>query len=74
MGFIIFAFHMLLRKSNLVPNTQKSFDPSKQLARKNLCLADNAILVDIEWSKTLQYKQKVLPLPLVQLKNSPVPG
>ena len=66
---LIFAFHLLLHKSNLVPNTQNSFDPNKQLSRKKLCLTQNAILVEIEWSKTLQCKEKVLPLPLVALKN-----
>ena len=66
---LIFAFNLLLRKSTLVPNTQNSFDPHKQLARKNICLSKNAMLVDIEWSKTLRYKEKVLPLPLVALKN-----
>ena len=66
---LIFAFHLLLLKSNLVPNTQREFDPEKQLSRRNLCLAQNAILVEIEWSKTLQYKEKVLSLPLLALKN-----
>ena len=65
---LIFAFNLLLRKSNLVPDSQKKFDPHKQLVRRNLCLAENAILVNIEWSKTLQYKEKILPLPLVALK------
>ena len=60
---------MLLRKSNLVPDTQKEFNPERQLARKNICLAANAILVNIEWSKTLQYKEKVLPVPLIPIAN-----
>ena len=30
---LIFAFHLLLRKSNLVPNTQREFNPEKQLSR-----------------------------------------
>ena len=49
---LIFGFQMLLHKSNLVPDTQKDFDPDRQLARHSLCLAHNAIIVDIEWSKT----------------------
>ena len=50
---MLYAFHMLLRKSNLVPDMQSKFDPDKQLARKNLCLADNTVLVDIVWSKNM---------------------
>ena len=66
---LIFAFHLLLRKSNLVSVTQKEFDPSKQLVRRNLTHAANAVLVDLEWCKTLQFKEKKLPLPLITLKN-----
>ena len=69
---LIFAFHLLLRKSNLVLDTQGEFDPHKQLARHSLCLAQNAILVEIKWSKTLQFKEKVLTLPLVRLKNTTI--
>ena len=66
---LLYGFHMLLCKSNLVLDTQKEFDPEKQLARKNICLAHNAILVSIEWSKTLQYKEKILPVPLIPIAN-----
>ena len=62
---LIYGFHMLLHKSNLVPDTQKEFHPEKQLARRNVCLAKHAVLVNLEWSKTLQYKEKVLPVPLI---------
>ena len=66
---VLYGFHMLLRKSNLVPDTQKDFDPCKQLARRNICLAERAVLVNIEWSKTLQFKEKVLPVPLIPIAN-----
>ena len=66
---IIFGFHLLLRKSNLVPDTQREFDPEKQIARKDICMAINAVVVEIQWCKTLQFKEKVLTLPLVRLDN-----
>ena len=66
---LLYCFHMLLRKSNLVPDTQSKFDPDKQLSRQRLCLALNTVLVDLVWCKTLQFKEKVLPLPLIQLAN-----
>ena len=65
----LFGFHMLLRKSNLVPDSQPKFDPTHQLTRECVCVSDNAIVTDISWSKTLQYKQKILPIPLVQLES-----
>ena len=67
---LVVGFHLLLRKSNLVPDTQGTFDSTKQLARKNLCLAKNVVLVEIEWCKTLQFKEKILVLPLIKLKNN----
>ena len=66
---LLYGFHLLLWKSNLVPETQRMFDPEKQLSRDKLCLALNAVLVELVWCKTLQYKEKVLPLPLVALDN-----
>ena len=66
---LMVGFHLLLCKSNLVPDTQASYDSSKQLVHRNLCLVKNVILVEIEWCKTLQFKEKKLILPLVQLKT-----
>ena len=66
---LIFVFHLLLRKSNIVPDTQAAFDPNKQLTRGSLTLAANAMLVNIVWSKTLQFREKELLLPLVALAN-----
>ena len=66
---LLYGFHMLLRKSNLVLDTQKEFDLERQLARRNICLANNAVLVNIEWSKTLQFKEKVLSVPLIPIDN-----
>ena len=66
---LLYAFHMLLRKSNLVPDTQGSFDPEKQLSRNRICLAKNAVLVEVVWCKNLQFKEKVLPFPLVVLQD-----
>ena len=66
---LIFGFHLLLRKSYLVPDTQTEFHPERQLTRSSLCLAHNAMIVEIVWSKTLQFKEKTLTLPLIRLKN-----
>ena len=66
---MLYTFHMLLRKSNLVPNTQNCFDANKQISRNKLCLAPNAVLVEIVWCKSMQFKEKVLPFPLVALKD-----
>lgn len=65
---ILLGFHMMLRKSNLVPEGQ--FQPGKQLARRSITVGEGLLLVDIEWSKTLQYKQKKLIIPLIALPEN----
>ena len=69
---LVFAFLMLLRKSNLVPDTQKAFDGAKQLTRESITVAANAVMVDVVWSKTLQFKEKVLNIPLIRLRNKAI--
>ena len=66
---VLFTFHLLLRKSNLVPDSQNKFDPAHQFTRGSLVLAKNAMLAEVVWCKTLQYQQKRLPLPLVRLQD-----
>ena len=71
-ALFLIAFFLFLRKSNLVPNTTKSFDPKKQLTRADFVLGDQVLLCKIRWSKTIQYGQRVLVLPLFALPGSPL--
>ena len=66
---LLYTFHMLLHKSNLVPNTQNKFDPDKQISSQRLCMALNSILVEVVWCKNMQFKEKILPFPLIALDN-----
>lgn len=65
---ILYGFHMLLRKSNLVPDSV--FDPSRQLSRGSLCLSHKALLVEIVWSKTLQFKERKLIIPVLPVADN----
>lgn len=64
---ILLGFHMMLRKSNLVPDTK--FQEGKQLSRKSITISDKALLIEITWSKTIQYKQKKFIIPLIPLPD-----
>lgn len=64
------SFMLMLRKSNLVPNTLGSFDPTKQLTRGHLQFVPNAVWVTIVWSKTLQFHLKELKYPLLAIPGS----
>ena len=44
----------MLRKSNVMPELSKSFDPRKQI-RKDIQIHDNMLIVNMKWSKTRQF-------------------
>ncbi|CAC5407175.1 unnamed protein product [Mytilus coruscus] len=62
----------MVRKSNLVPTSAKNFDPRKQLCRNNVIVYSDYLLVKMEWSKTIQFGNRKLELPLVKIKDSPL--
>ena len=62
----------MVRKSNLVPNSVKKFDPTKQLCRKNVVLHSDHLVVFISWSKTIQFGDRKLEIPLVRIRDSPL--
>ena len=67
---ILTGFYLLLRKSNLVPDSitgKGQFNGSKQLQRQDLKLGKRTILVDIKWTKTQQKMGKPLQLPILPL-------
>lgn len=67
----VLAFMLMLRKSNLVPDKVTDFDPEKQLACRHVkFVGSTAAWVDIVWSKTLQFRQKVLKYPLLRIHGS----
>ena len=69
---LVIGFCLFLRKSNLVPDTQDGFNPAEQLTRGDITFRGPLTLVDIKWSKTLQYRQRELRLPLLQARNKQI--
>lgn len=66
---LLVGFYLFLRKSNLVPESVKEFNPCKQLTRSDILVGRNIMLVVIKWSKTIQYQQKELLLPLLTVQD-----
>ena len=62
------AFFGFFRKSNLFPPPGTKFDSDKHLCRSDFILFHWGIMVKIKYSKTIQFKERVLltPLPLLQ--------
>jgi hypothetical protein len=66
----LFAFFLMARKSNLVPDTKSSFDRNKQMTRNKVVLEDGIAIVICSWSKTIQMGDRILKIPLVENKES----
>ena len=63
---LLVGFNLFLRKSNLVPDSCSSFDPLKQLTRQDLRCSKSVFLVSISWTKTIQFQERTLLLPLLR--------
>ena len=67
---LLIAFYLMLRKSNLIPWSFQDFDYKRHLSRCHFSIGVNYMLVQIVWSKTIQFGERVLLLPLSRIKNS----
>lgn len=62
---LLMGFHLLLRASNLTSSSRKHFNPEVNLCRRDFRMQEDIMLVHIKWSKTLQYKEKKLLIPVL---------
>ena len=66
------AFFGLFRKGNLLLKTIDDFDPIKHISRDDFLVTDNGLLIRVRWSKTIQFQQRELLVPLPKLPNHPL--
>ena len=59
---IVIGFHLLLCKSNLVPNSTAEFKVVQQLQQRNIHFHRGMVLVNIKWSKTRRIGNQVTML------------
>lgn len=71
---ILTAFYGMLRSSNLVAKTKATFDPLKQLCMQDIVMENQAqmALIHIKWSKTIQFAQRQVVLPIFGIPHSPL--
>lgn len=62
---LLMGFHLLLRASNITAVSRHRFDPSVNLTRSDFRLKNDIMLVYIKWTKTLQYKERKLLIPVI---------
>lgn len=51
---ISIMFYTMLRQSNLAPPNKGAFDKTRHLLRSDVVLRDDAVIVGVKWSKSLQ--------------------
>lgn len=71
-AFALVMFFGMLRRANVLSSNQISFDPSKHLRRRDLLFFPWGIKLVIRWSKTIQFKQRTLELPMIRIPNHPL--
>ena len=59
----------MLRRANVL-TTRQSFDKSKYLTKKDLIFHPWGVKVVIRWTKTIQFKERTLVIPLARIPNS----
>lgn len=69
---MLLAFYLFLRSSNYTSKTQSSFDPNKQLVRNDITVSGDMVLIHIKWSKTNQFKQRKLLIPLIKVASKSI--
>ena len=66
------SFYGMLRKSHLLVKSPGSLDSSQQLLRSDFHTYSWGSLVTIRWSKTIQFRERVVQLPLPAIPGSPL--
>lgn len=65
------GFFSFFRKSNLLAPSWEQFDPSKHMSRNNVRFSKTGAVIVVTWSKTIQYMQRSLLVPLPHIPKSP---
>ena len=66
----LFAFFLVARKSNLVPNSVSDVKKGRCLFKKNVKSFGEHLIVCMNWSKTIQYGERELLTPLLRMEDS----
>ena len=69
---LLMGFRCLFRKSNLVPPSKGKFDKTKHLTRQCIQFTVWGAIVSVSWTKTIQYANRILQIPVVSIRGSPL--
>lgn len=65
------GFFSFFRKSNLLVQSHVAFDPSRHLCATDVQFTPAGAILSVRWSKVIQFREKVLEIPLPKIVNSP---
>ena len=65
----LFAFFLFARKSNLVLDLD-NYVNKKFLLREDIQICENTLIVNVKWSKTIQFGERLLKIPLIEIPGS----
>ena len=71
-GMLVIGFFGMFRKSNLMSDTRKTFDCTRQFVKNHVKFSGDIAILLVTWSKTLQFRNKVLEVPFFPIPNSPL--
>lgn len=60
----------MFRKAHLLPISSVKFDSSKQLTKADFRVFPWGTLITIRWSKTIQFRERVVEIPLPCIPRS----
>ena len=66
----LFAFFLFARKSNLVPNSASDSKEGKYLLHRNVYFKGEILIVEMLWTKTIQFGERKLLTPLIPINGS----
>lgn len=59
------------RKSNLLIEHGGGYNPSRHLCRSDFIFNSRGVFINVRWSNTIQYQERVLSVPIPFISNSP---
>ena len=68
----LLAFFSVFRKSNLVAASTSTFHSRRQLLRRDIIHSQSSLWVRKRWSKTIQFGQRQLVVPVLSIPKSPL--
>ena len=66
---MLIQFFSLVRKSNLLPPSFKTYSRFNHLSRRDIKYKDGNLYITLKWTKTLQNKDNVFVIPIASNKN-----